>query len=95
MQINNQSEWPSKSLQIINAGAGAKKREPSYTVGGNINCTQPPWREQYGGPLKKLKTVADDSVVKNPPANAGDTGLSQNWEDPTCHRATKPMCHNY
>ena len=17
------------------------------------------------------------------------------WEDPTCHRATKPMCHNY
>ena len=54
MQINNQSEWPSKSLQIINAGAGAKKREPSYTVGGNINCTQPPWRTVWRS-LKKTK----------------------------------------
>ena len=32
----HQSEWlPSKSLQIINAGEGVEKREPSYTVGGN------------------------------------------------------------
>ena len=32
------SEWlPSKSLQTINAGEGADKREPSYTVGGNAN----------------------------------------------------------
>ena len=33
--------WPfrllSKSLQTINAGEGAEKREPSYTVGGNAN----------------------------------------------------------
>ena len=35
---SHQSEWPSsKSLQIINAGTGMVKREPSYTVGGNIN----------------------------------------------------------
>ena len=33
------------------------------------------------------------AVVKNPPANAGDTGLL--WEDPTCHGAAKPVCHNY
>ena len=26
-----------KSLKIINAGEGADKREPSYTVGGNAN----------------------------------------------------------
>ena len=26
-----------KSLQIINAGEGVEKREPSYTVGGNAN----------------------------------------------------------
>ena len=26
-----------KSLQITNAGEGVEKREPSYTVGGNIN----------------------------------------------------------
>ena len=26
-----------KSLQTINAGEGAEKREPAYTVGGNAN----------------------------------------------------------
>ena len=32
------SEWLlSKSLQTINAGEGAEKREPSYTVDGNAN----------------------------------------------------------
>ena len=46
------SEWPSsKSLQTVNAGEGVEKKEPSYTVGGNVN-----WYnhhgEQYGGSLK-------------------------------------------
>ena len=27
----------SKSLQIVSAGEGVEKREPSYTVGGNAN----------------------------------------------------------
>ena len=31
------------------------------------------------------------AVVKNPPAYAGDTGLSPGQEDPTCHGATKPV----
>ena len=36
--ISHQSEWLlSKSLQAINAGERAEKREPSYTVGGNAN----------------------------------------------------------
>ena len=36
--MSHQSEWlQSKSLQIINAGEGVEKREPSYTVGGNAN----------------------------------------------------------
>ena len=26
-----------KNLQAINAGEGVEKREPSYTVGGNVN----------------------------------------------------------
>ena len=26
-----------KSLQIINAGEDVEKKEPSYTVGGNVN----------------------------------------------------------
>ena len=35
---SHQSEWPSsKSLQIINAGEDVEKKEPSYTVGRNIN----------------------------------------------------------
>ena len=35
---SHQSEWPStKNLQRINAGEGVEKREPSCTVGGNIN----------------------------------------------------------
>ena len=28
-----------QNLQAINAGEGAEKREPSYTVGGNANST--------------------------------------------------------
>ena len=46
--------------------------------------------------LKKL--IVDfpgGPVVKNPPANAGDTGSTLVWEDFTCSRATKPMHHNY
>ena len=50
-----QSEWLSfKSLQIINAGEDLEKKEPSYTVGGNVNwCSH--YGEQYGAFLKKLK----------------------------------------
>ena len=33
-----------KNLQIINAGEAVKKREPSYTVGENVN-----WYSHYGG----------------------------------------------
>ena len=34
----HQSEWPSsKNLQTINGGEGVEKREPSCTVGGNVN----------------------------------------------------------
>ena len=32
-----------KNLQITNAGEGVEKREPSYTVGGNVN-----WCSHYG-----------------------------------------------
>ena len=33
-------------------------------------------------------------VLKSPPANAGGTGSSLVWADPTCHRITKPMPHS-
>jgi len=32
-----------KSIQTINAGEGLEKREPSHTVGGNVN-----WYSHYG-----------------------------------------------
>ena len=34
-------------------------------------------------------------VVKNLPANAGDTGFIPGPGDPTCHGATRPMCCKY
>ena len=39
--------------------------------------------------------VPGGSVVKKLPANARDTGLIPDQENPTCHRATKPVRHNY
>ena len=49
------SEWPSsKNLQTINTEEGVEKREPSWTVGGNVNWYSH-YGEQYKGVLKKLK----------------------------------------
>ena len=43
----------SKSIEI-NAAEGMDKREPSYTLRGNVNwCSY--YGEQYGGIFKKLK----------------------------------------
>ena len=46
-----QKDHHQKNLQTINAGKGVEKREPSCTVGGNVN-----WyshnAEQYGGSLE-------------------------------------------
>ena len=41
----------SKNLQTINAGEGVEKREPSYTVGGNVNWYSH-YGEQYGHSLE-------------------------------------------
>ena len=41
---HNQSEWPALiSPQITSAGGAVEKREPSCTVGGNVN-----WYNNYG-----------------------------------------------
>ena len=45
------SEWPSsKSLQIVNAKKGVEKKEPFYTVDGNVNWYSQ-WR-RYGSYFK-------------------------------------------
>ena len=40
-----------KNLQIVNAGEGMEKKEPSYLVGENVNCYNH-YGEQYGSSLK-------------------------------------------
>ena len=37
-----------QSLQIINTGEGAEKREPSYTVWWECKLVQPLWRKVWG-----------------------------------------------
>ena len=43
-----------KNLQIINAGEGVEQREPSYTVGGNVNWFSH-YGTQYRGSFKNYK----------------------------------------
>ena len=51
----HQSEWPSLvSLLLTDAGQGVEKREPSYTVDGNVigtttteNSLEPPHKTKY------------------------------------------------
>ena len=45
-----------QSLQIINTRQSVKKKEPSYTNGGNVNWYSH-YGEQYGGALKNQKTA--------------------------------------
>ena len=44
-------EWLSTSLQIVNTGESMEKKEPSYTVDGNVNWYSH-YGEQYGGSLR-------------------------------------------
>ena len=47
-----QNDHHEKNLQIINAGQGVQKKEPSYTVNGKL--VQPLWRTVWRF-FKKLK----------------------------------------
>ena len=47
----DQNDHHQKSQQIKNAGEGMEKREPSYTVAGNVNWGRH-YGEQYGESLK-------------------------------------------
>ena len=46
------SEWPLlKNLQIINAGEGMEEKEPTYTIGENVNSYSH-YGEQHGDSYK-------------------------------------------
>ena len=65
-----QSEWlRSKSLQVINAGEGVEKREPAYTVGGNVLTST----------INGIKKVLKVSV------QAPGAGLVGSWMNPAAH----------
>ena len=59
--------------------------DPSHNELVLVCVTNSIWQRDFPG----------GAVVKNPPANAGDTGRSLVREDPTCHGATRPVHHNY
>ena len=46
----------SKRLQVIHAGEGVGKREPFYSVSGNVNWCSHYWK-QYGGSFKSRTTI--------------------------------------
>ena len=55
--LKSYATWPKiKSLQIIKPGEGVEKKEPSYTIGGNVHwyCH---FGERYGSSLKTENRV--------------------------------------
>ena len=76
----------SKSLQTINAGEGVEKREPSYTVGGNVNWGSH-YRKQYGSSCSSVQfshSVVSDSLQPHesqhtrPPCPSPTPGVHSN-----------------
>ena len=97
---SHQSEWPSSKILQINAGEGVEKREPSYTVGRNVNCYSH-YGERYGGSLKKLKIelpydpavpflgiYSDKTIIQKdtctPMFTAALYTIAKTWEQPKC-----------
>ena len=80
-----------------------KKKDKNKIVGKSSSQgtnLRAPNRQTWKTLINKIKKYGTEglsgvSVVKNPPANAGDTSLIPTREDPTCRRVTKSMSHNY
>ena len=65
IQIKAQNGHYQKNLQTVSAGEDVKKKEPSYTVSGNVNWNCH-YGEQYGGSLKILRTeLPYDPAIPN------------------------------
>ena len=83
------TEWPSsKNLQRVNAREGIEKREPCYTVGGNVNWYSH-YGEQCGDFLKKKKPRSETTIWPSNPT-AGHIP----WENHNCkwHRYSSVHC---
>ena len=78
---------PQKKSEIINAGEDVEEREPSYTVGGNINWDSH-YGEEYGNSFKKLKIeLLYDSLIQLPGTYPEKTIIQKDMH-PNVHRST-------
>ena len=76
--------WPQKGFQ-------SSKKDAMKDSGSHI----PPWHQLYLQLKKKIRSpqVAQWIRIRQPVQGTQVQSLDQ--EDPTCHRATKPMNHSY
>ena len=86
---------PRTNLNVFMRKLGVYKRVNPYTVMLWFTFSEGIRATQHNVILKIKGGFPGVTVVKKPPANAGDTGSSPVWEDPTCRGATKPVRHNY
>ena len=83
--MSHWSEWLlSKCLETINAGEGAEKKEPSYTVGGNATSTAT--MENSVETLKKLEIEL--------PCNPAIPVQGIHTEETRSERDTCPVIHS-
>ena len=76
-----------ESLQITNAGESMEEREPSYTVGGNVN-QQPPRKTGWRF-LKNLKTeLSYDPAIPLLGIYPEKTLNSKRYTHPNVHSST-------
>ena len=70
---SHQSEWASsKNPKTINAGEGVLEREPSYTIGGNVNWYSHYERQYATAAAKSLQSCPTlrDPIDGSPPGSA-------------------------
>ena len=82
--IHSSVKWPSsKNLQTINAGEDVGKREPSCTVGGNVN-----WYSHYGEKWWVLRIFKDmqTQITKTYQLTAARRAISINAANNKCWR---------
>ena len=78
-----------KNLQIINAGEGVEKREPSYAIGGNINwCSH--MENSMEGPQKSKNraTIWSTNPIPGHISRKDKNSNSKRYQHPNVHSST-------
>ena len=69
-----------KNSQTANAGESAERREPSYTITGNVNWYNH-YREQYGSSLKSSNSTTPGHISR-------ENHTSERYWHPNSHCST-------